>query len=175
MQTHAPPCEAHQGYHKDRPRLVRSACLQSGWATEWFWQRWAVAIYSPCRRGEGGHLEFRWACGKVTLIIWTGAHSDWDFLNKPIGILTRHLWFSSQMPQNTQQQLCTFPTSRIEAAVRAHSGEEDVGGRCGLPVHRPGHGVGMPNPSPRPKLRWNWVWRSCLEMLSCLLLAGNRQ
>lgn len=67
------------------------------------------------------------------------------------------------MPQNTQQSLCTFPTSQIQAAVRIHGGKEDVKGRCGHPVHTPGHGMDV-TPIPTE-----------LEPGLEELLVGNRQ
>lgn len=171
MQTHI-LSRGNWSYCNRRPRQVRSTCLQSRrWATEWFWQCWVFATYSPCRGGEEWHLEFLWICMKVTLVTWTAAHSDWDFLHKLI-ILTCHFWFSSQ---NTQRNLSTCPTSWIQAAVRAHSREEDMEVRCGHPVHKPGCEMDVPNPSPQLALHWNWVWRSGLERLSRLLLVGNRQ
>lgn len=170
MQTRIPLCEAHQSYHSQRPRWMRSRCLQSrGWAAERFWQCWAFAIYPPCRQGKAGIWSFS---GPEWRFLWS---SEPKLLSKLIVILTQHLWFSSQMPQNAQQSPRTFPTLWVQAAVRAHSGKEDVEGRCGHPVHTTGHGMDVANPSPQPTMNWNQVWRSCFERLKHLLLAGNRQ
>lgn len=97
--TQTCPCGSHQGYHDQRPgeehvpseqRPDSSAALVVQSSCHSF-------TTTQCRKGDIW-ISLEPPCMELALIIWTGAHSDWDFLNKPVVILAQPLWFSSQMP-----------------------------------------------------------------------------